>query len=395
MERAYDHAKRHVHELERNPRRVQNDKSCVGRLPDELWLEVFLQGSQNTDRPRFYDDLDCTGFLLSVTSTCSHWRKIARDCQSLWLIVPFHSRGPNDRPSLYFLRDRLGLSTVPNLMVKMSFSDYSTPRSYVENAIRSLVPHSHRCQELHIGVYPKFSINVLPIPGTFQCLRRLDIELDPLGGFNPPDDPISLLQNGSECSLESLRLVTDCLPIRLDDLPTAKLRSVSVNDITKVHLFWSFIMRCPVLETLRVEKQHVHDIIPHSIQADRLRSLYTNFPMHCFQALSAPAVRHIRYADGYLGLNDPTIIASIDLSFLSQYRSLRSLHLTVLTVQILWANVPKSNLVGISLPIWAAASMFEWLNVPSNRSLFPHKKTHNRIELSHGNFLDAVWRFHR
>ena len=141
----------------------------IRRIPQEMLSEIFSH---------------CIGSLpciegdsapMLLTFVCSRWRRVVISSPALWsnIYVAYY-----DRPSVNMLEIWLARSGVFPLRLSVESENKNN------NAIRSLIPHSHRWHTVMLSLHPEQYRVLAPIAGNVPILESLTLSVT--DDFNKP-----------------------------------------------------------------------------------------------------------------------------------------------------------------------------------------------------------------
>ncbi|KAF8062459.1 hypothetical protein FPV67DRAFT_272166 [Lyophyllum atratum] len=237
-----------IQEEIRSWQRYHNELSLVFRLPPELLVEVFKY-NLGVHLPSYLVQ------LLHVTHVCSHWRRVALECPSLWSRIPFH------RPT--WAKEMLARSKMAPLTIMLIFSGTPIGTKLLcvpceqAPAVKATMSQLSRIKELalHQGNLgsERFTELVGLLDSPAPLLESLDISFLHFAPYNKL--PYYLFA-GEAPQLSRLRVLTGCLNWRA--LPFMNLKSLKVLSAfppPAEHII-SALSNMPFLESFECDFRH-------------------------------------------------------------------------------------------------------------------------------------------
>lgn len=357
-------------EIERAPRLLRNNSVIVGRLPNELWLQIFDHGRTDGN------------FLRHITWTCSHWRKLARGCSSLWTNIKLVNQIPQTIP-LYWLSEHLQLSKHHQLSFDFTFFVPLVPS--IENVAETISPHLYRCRDLAVNLHSSETFNLFfPLEEPLPALRRLHITIGRNGWENEDiEDTLRVVGDDSTCNIEylDLDLGNNATPIDLTNINPTSVKYFRLNCMeVNIRAVEDFISRCTNLKRLSLDYPRLTgDVLPagHFV-SQPLISLITYATEDLIQRMDCPSLLHFHYMPTRVHeiltlvepLSDTTSTALF--STIARFPLLRSVIISgvgLVRMQPEAYYPVYENLAGIELP--CDDPVLDWLNQGVVRGCFP------------------------
>lgn len=184
----------HIH---RAPLLALNHGNLVGRLPPEIWVQIFLYSLNNGYR--WFDRIQS---LTTITSTCDGWRSIAINCVVLWTSIKYVSAPRGDIYEVHYKRlEQVSsyLSRSRGAEIDVEIIYHSSNTSNFTQVVNAILPYTSRCRSFQLVCsYEDITNIIIPLPDPMPVLRRLEIH------FKSPNGKLM----GASCALriESLNI---------------------------------------------------------------------------------------------------------------------------------------------------------------------------------------------
>ena len=205
-----------------------------GRLPPELWVEVFTRcakGAACSIVPSAYDSFDAKAGPLLLTHVCSWWRAIAISTPALWTTI----RLVLDMPQAAHLSDLVDMwiarsGTLP-LKVAVLEAENDGFRSAVNweghTALRILVGQSNRWADA--------SFDIPPYPLTWQAFKSMRNNLSQLRSLSLDTTQRSMPNN---LAIDVFEFAHQLSSLALKTYNPNILSKIPLLNLTSFHIHW-------------------------------------------------------------------------------------------------------------------------------------------------------------